>query len=124
MSPALHLSTSMLVIAFFAVPAAALADEFDDGAAAPIVVTAERVHEPDVSGIKTGTPLIDTPQSVVTLGRERLDDQGVEQLGDALRFVPGVTLSLGEGNRDQVVLRGQPTTADFYLDGLRDDAQY
>lgn len=124
MPTVLRRSSSILAVALVAVPGAARADNFDNGGAAPIVVTGERVQEPEVSGTKTGTPLIDTPQSVVTLGRERLNDQGVEQLGDALRYVPGVTLSLGEGNRDQVVLRGQPTTADFYLDGLRDDAQY
>jgi len=95
-----------------------------DGEAPAIVVTGQPTDIPEVSATKTGTPLLDTPQSVVTLDRQRLDDQGIEHLGDALRYVPGVTLSLGEGNRDQVVLRGQPTTADFYLDGLRDDAQY
>jgi catecholate siderophore receptor len=73
---------------------------------------------------KTETPLIDVPQTVTVLSREQLDDQGVESLGDALRYVPGVVLGQGEGNRDQVTLRGQNTTADFFLDGLRDDAQY
>jgi catecholate siderophore receptor len=29
----------------------------------------------------------------------------------------------GEGNRDQIVIRGTSTTADFYVDGVRDDAQ-
>ncbi len=76
------------------------------------------------SGLKTPTPLIDVPQTVTVLTREQLDDQGVSQLGDALRYVPGVVLGQGEGNRDQIVLRGQNTTADFYLDGLRDDTQY
>lgn len=98
--------------------AAALEDDY-----APIVVTAERAHD-EISGTKTDTPLLDTPQSVVTLGRERLDDQGVEGLGEALRYVPGVTIGQGEGHRDQVILRGQASTADFFLDGLRDDAQY
>ncbi len=107
------------------VPQAALADEdeyFDDSA--PIVVTGERDHGVDLSATKTPTPLLDTPQSVVALDRKRLDDQGVEQLGDALRYVPGVTLGQGEGHRDQIIIRGQASTADFFLDGLRDDAQY
>ncbi len=30
----------------------------------------------------------------------------------------------GEGQRDQLTIRGQPTTADFYSDGVRDDAEY
>ena len=124
MTASLFRSASLLALGALAWSATAQADEFADDGGAPFVVTGERVREPDVAALKTGTPLRDTPQSVTTIDRERLDDQGVEQLGDALRYVPGVTLSLGEGNRDQVVLRGQPTTADFYLDGLRDDAQY
>ncbi len=109
----------------FALTAAttAHADEGGDGIA-PIVVTGERLPLPDVAATKTGTPLRDTPQSVVTLERARLDDQGVQALGEALRYVPGVTIGQGEGHRDQVVLRGQASTADFFLDGLRDDAQY
>jgi len=76
------------------------------------------------SGLRTPTPLIDVPQTVTVITREQLDDQGVTQLGDALRYVPGVVLAQGEGNRDQIVLRGQNTTADFFLNGLRDDTQY
>ena len=45
-------------------------------------------------------------------------------MADVLRYVPGVTVGQGEGNRDQITLRGQNTTADFFLDGVRDDAQY
>lgn len=73
---------------------------------------------------KTGTPLIDVPQAISVLSREQLDDQGIDQLGQALRYVPGVVLGQGEGHRDQITLRGQNSTADFFLDGLRDDAQY
>ncbi|WP_374529809.1 TonB-dependent receptor [Novosphingobium sp.] len=126
-----HLSLSV-AIAALALPCAAFAATGDAGAAddagadnaAPIVVTGEsyRIEEP--VSTKTGTPLLDTPQSIAVLQREQLDDQAVEQLGDALRYVPGVTLGQGEGHRDQVVLRGQSSTADFFLDGLRDDAQY
>jgi len=124
MPSALRPVAPLLAAALLALPAAARADDLavDDGS--PIVVTGERVKDPDVSGLKTDTPLRDTPQSVVTLNRDRLDDQGVQQLGEALRYVPGVTLGQGEGHRDQVILRGQASTADFYLDGIRDDAQY
>ncbi|WP_296677859.1 TonB-dependent siderophore receptor [Novosphingobium sp.] len=93
---------------------------------APIIVTGQRdgyvIDQADAT--KTGTPLLDTPQSVTTIGRQQLNDQAVEALNDALRYVPGVTLGQGEGHRDQIVLRGQSSTADFFLDGLRDDAQY
>ena len=90
-----------------------------DGAAEPIVVTGERLDEPDAAALKTGTPLIDTPQSVTTVSREQLDNQALSQLNNALQYVPGVILNQGEGHRDQVALRGQSTTADFYLDGKR-----
>lgn len=124
MSAALRFSVSLIAAAVATTSGAARADEADDMGAEPIVVNGERIEGPEASSIKTATPLLDTPQSVAVLGRERLDDQGLAQLGDALRYVPGVTLSLGEGNRDQIVLRGQSTTADFFLDGIRDDAQY
>lgn len=105
-------------------PVAAHAEEAADQA--PIIVNGQRdgyvIDSADAT--KTGTPLLDTPQSVAVLGREQLNDQAVEQLNEALRYVPGVTLGQGEGHRDQVILRGQSSTADFFLDGLRDDAQY
>ncbi|MXP47386.1 TonB-dependent siderophore receptor [Altererythrobacter luteolus] len=76
------------------------------------------------TGTKTPTPLIEVPQTIVVITEDQLDDQAITQLGDALRFVPGVSLETGEGHRDEVFIRGQESTADFYLDGLRDDAQY
>lgn len=81
------------------------------------------LHETD-SATKTPTPLIDVPQAISVLNRKQIEDQAVEGLGEALRYVPGVVLGQGEGHRDQVTLRGQNSTADFYADGLRDDAQY
>jgi catecholate siderophore receptor len=115
------LSLAAFPAGFAACPAHANAEA---EAEAPIVVTAELAGETEVSGTRTATALIDTPQSVTVLERERIDEQGVESLGEALRYVPGVTLGQGEGHRDQVVLRGQASTADFFVDGLRDDAQY
>ncbi|WP_431270712.1 TonB-dependent receptor [Dankookia sp. P2] len=41
-----------------------------------------------------------------------------------LRYVPGAGYAQGEGNRDTPVLRGQSTTSDLFVDGLRDDVQY
>jgi catecholate siderophore receptor len=73
---------------------------------------------------KTQTPVIDVPQTISVISREQMDDQGVESLADALRYVPGVSLGQGEGHRDQITLRGQNSTADFFVDGIRDDAQY
>ncbi|WP_341711010.1 TonB-dependent siderophore receptor [Erythrobacter sp.] len=76
------------------------------------------------TGTKTPTALIDVPQAITMITEDQLDDQAITQLNEALRYVPGVSLETGEGHRDQVYIRGQSSTADFYLDGLRDDAQY
>ncbi|OWW20941.1 TonB-dependent receptor [Noviherbaspirillum denitrificans] len=50
-------------------------------------------------------------------------DAAMSSIADVIRYVPGATAHQGEGNRDQVVLRGNATTADFFVDGIRDDAQ-
>ena len=52
-----------------------------------------------------------------------IDDQAMRGIADVLRYVPGTTAAQGEGNRDQIVIRGNNTTADFFVDGIRDDAQ-
>ena len=73
---------------------------------------------------KTDTPLIDVPQSVSVITQEQINDQSVQSMSDAIRYVPGVTASQGEGNRDALNFRGSGvTTGDFYLDGIRDDVQ-
>lgn len=77
-----------------------------------------------VTATKTDTPLIDVPQTVNVITREQLDDQAHHSMADVLRYVPGVTVGQGEANRDQITIRGQNTTADFFLDGVRDDVQY
>ena len=41
-----------------------------------------------------------------------------------MRYVPGVTAHQGENNRDQIIMRGNSSSADFFLNGVRDDVQY
>ena len=43
---------------------------------------------------------------------------------DALKNVPGVAMSHGDGQRDQVFIRSFSAIADQFLDGIRDDALY
>lgn len=93
----------------------------------PVLVTGESrgyVAVNSVTATKTDTPLLNVPQSINVITRDQLDDQALHSLGDVLHYVPGTTVGQGEGNRDQVTLRGQNTTADFFLDGVRDDTQY
>lgn len=76
------------------------------------------------SALKVPTPLKDTPQSVSVIPETLIRDANLRSVGDLLRFVPGAGAAQGEGHRDQIVLRGNNTTADFFVDGLRDDVQY
>ncbi len=72
---------------------------------------------------KTDTPLNEVPASVTVVPAQLMKDQAMQSMGDVFRYVPGVLMHQGEGNRDQIVIRGISTTADFYVDGVRDDAQ-
>ncbi len=72
---------------------------------------------------KTDTPLREVPASITVVPSDLIKDQGMRSMSDVFRYVPGATWHQGEGNRDQVVIRGNSTTADFYVDGVRDDAQ-
>ena len=76
------------------------------------------------SATRTPTLTRDVPQSIQIIARNQIDDQRLSSVGDAVRYTPGVTAIQGENNRDQLVIRGQSTSADFFLDGIRDDVQY
>ncbi|HET6779446.1 MAG TPA: TonB-dependent siderophore receptor [Gemmatimonadales bacterium] len=73
---------------------------------------------------KTNTPLRDVPQSATVITREVIADQRMQNMADVARYIPGVTMGQGEGNRDQPTIRGNNTTAGFFVDGMRDDVQY
>ena len=73
---------------------------------------------------KTPTPLIDVPQSVTVVTSALIKDQMMMSVGDVMRYVPGVMVHQGENNRDQIIMRGNSSSADFFVDGVRDDVQY
>ena len=76
------------------------------------------------TAMKTNTLLRDTPQSVTVVTQKQIQDQAPLSMAEAIRYVPGIGVSSGEGNRDAVVFRGNRSTGDFYIDGIRDDVQY
>jgi catecholate siderophore receptor len=91
---------------------------------ANVVGANEYGAERTTSATRTDTPLRDVPQSVSVVTSEVIADQSIQSMADAVRYVPGVTMGQGEGNRDQPTIRGNGTTADFFVDGLRDDVQH
>jgi catecholate siderophore receptor len=72
---------------------------------------------------KTNTPIIDIPQSLNVISRQMIDDQNYTGLTDVTRFVPSVAVHQGEGNRDELVIRGVDSSANFFVNGFRDDVQ-
>lgn len=95
----------------------------------PVVVTAAArrsryAPRRTLTATRTDIPLRDVPQAVTVLGRQLLADQSAQSMAEVVRYIPGITMGQGEGHRDAPTIRGNSTTADFFVDGVRDDAQY
>jgi len=93
----------------------------------------------DVTGSETGgyqatqqsitrlpTPLLDTPQTVNVVPQQVIRDQRATSMEDALRNVPGITFSAGEGGvqADAPFIRGFTARGDIFRDGVRDPGWY
>lgn len=91
-----------------------------------IIVTADRPDYTvdEVGVIKIDAPLRDIPQTIDVIPEAVIRDQRALSLQDVLKNVPGVGFSHGDGQRDQVSIRGFSAIADQFVDGLRDDALY
>lgn len=93
----------------------------------PILVTGQRATygaRETRSATKTDTRIIDIPQALTVISEKQVEDQALRSVSELLYFVPGATPGTGEANRDQFTLRGNNSTADLFIDGIRDDAQY
>ena len=89
-----------------------------------VVVKGNVLYSDQVNALKTPVPVLDVPQTVTIVTDDDIRSQGFREIGDIIRYTPGVNTSQGEGHRDAVVFRGVRSTADFFLDGVRDDVQY
>jgi len=72
------------------------------------------------------TPLIDTPQTVNVVTQQLIQDQQATTMEQALRNVPGITFSAGEGGNqgDTPFIRGFSARGDMFRDGIRDPGWY
>ena len=105
-----------------------------NAAPAPDVAELDAVHvyappegyraEATVTATKTTTALRDVPQAITVVTTEAIQDQAMHSLTDVLRLVPGVGVAQGEGHRDAPIFRGNISTSDMFVDGVRDDVQY
>ncbi len=110
-------------------PGASLAIQFTlqlPSVRSAVTVTDSVSYQAAATASATHTPVLlrDLPQSVTVITRQLISDQAISSIAGLARYIPGVTAIQGENNRDQLVIRGNSTSADFFLNGLRDDVQY
>lgn len=115
------LFSRVLVVCGFFISSTALAQGSD---VEEIVVKGKILQSEQINALKVPTPIIDVPQSLSIITEAEISAKGFREIGDIVRYSPGVNTSLGEGHRDAVVFRGVRSTADFFQDGARDDVQY
>ncbi|MFL0357524.1 TonB-dependent receptor [Erythrobacter sp. GH1-10] len=89
-----------------------------------IEVRGDVLYSDQINAVKTPTPILDVPQSVTITTQEEILERGFTSIGQIVDYTPGVNTSQGEGHRDAIVFRGVRSTADFFIDGARDDVQY
>ncbi|MCX7553597.1 TonB-dependent siderophore receptor [Marinicella sp. S1101] len=89
-----------------------------------LVVVGNFLYSDQVNALKSPTPIIDVPQSLSITTADEISQRGFTSISEIIDYTPGVNNSQGEGHRDSVVFRGVRSTADFFIDGVRDDVQY
>jgi catecholate siderophore receptor len=113
------------LLASLAVASTGHAQKKDAPELTPLNVIGSNADAPKLSSsLMSGGALEDIPQSISVMTDTQFKAQGLNSIGDIIDYTPGVVTSQGEGHRDAAVFRGQRTTSDFYLDGVRDDVQY
>ena len=69
-------------------------------------------------------PIRDIPQSMTVVGQDVIKDQMMMSMADVVLYVPGISAHQGENNRDDLIIRGNRSSADLFVNGVRDDGQY
>ena len=118
------LTSAAMTTQGFSQTAETVSDEDNPQVQDTITVIGQSLYNDRVNALKSPTPIIDVPQSLSITSAEQILNQGFDSVGDIVLYTPGVTQSQGEGHRDAVVFRGVRSTADFFIDGVRDDVQY
>jgi catecholate siderophore receptor len=114
-----------------AISAVLAASSFSSQANLDAAETVERITvrgaffgQNSADSLKTPTALINVPSSLSVVDKIQIERQSLTSMADILQYTPGASAGQGEDHRDQMTIRGQNTTADFFIDGLRDDVQY
>lgn len=115
-------AVTLAVVAVSAAPSNA--EDSDESLIEETIVRGSYLQSSEVSALRTPTPILDVPQSLSIVTSEEILRRGFTSVSDIIEYLPGVSMSQGEGHRDAVVFRGVRSTADFFIDGVRDDVQY
>ena len=87
-------------------------------------VVGQYLQTDQINSLKSPTPIKEVPQSVSVLTSDLISLQNLSSMEDISDYIPGIESGQGEGHRDDILFRGRKTTADFFVDGVRDDVQY
>jgi iron complex outermembrane receptor protein len=81
-----------------------------------------------VAATKTDTPVIETPQSISTIGRQEMDTRDVQTIAEAVEYSPSITTNtygVDPRGYDNISIRGFYTvTTGSFRDGLRMDGNF
>jgi iron complex outermembrane receptor protein len=81
-----------------------------------------------VAATKTDTPVIETPQSISTIGRQEMDTRNVKTVAEAVEYSPSITTNtygVDPRGYDNISVRGFFTvTTGSFRDGLRNDGNF
>jgi catecholate siderophore receptor len=127
LAAALLAGVSSPALAGEAADSADAAETAANGAEPAIVVTGQRSEygaQFTSTATKTNTDIRNIPQALTVISEKQIEDQAIRSVAELLTFVPGASPATGESNRDTFTLRGNSSTADFFVDGIRDDVQY
>jgi catecholate siderophore receptor len=71
-------------------------------------------------------PILNTPQTINVIPQQIIQEQSISTVEDALRYIPGITFSAGEGGQqgDGPIIRGFVARGDLFRDGIRDPGWY
>jgi len=125
--PAAQLIASVVVASAAIVPVAAWSQQQPAEKTLSTIKVQDEGEQQNTTQIgKMPQSLRDVPQTLTVINRQLLDAQSATRLTDALRNVPGITISAGEGGQigDNINLRGFSARTDLFLDGFRDRGQY
>ena len=116
--------TTLTAVIFMCSSSLVIAQDPEQASITEMMVRGEYLERDQVNALRIPTPIIDVPQSLSIVTADQIRLQGFTTIGDIINYTPGVSTSQGEGHRDALVFRGVRSTADFYIDGSRDDVQY